>query len=353
MIQPCYVIAEAGVNHNGDAETALRLVDAAREAGADAVKFQTFRAEELASPIAITADYQKASGIMRQYEMLKALELTEAEFQRIAEHCRTVGIEFLSTPFHIEAADFLIALGVQRLKVPSGELTNLPFLSGLAEKGLPLILSTGMSSLDEVAEAVETIRHAGQASGADVKQDTLAKRLSILHCTSNYPADPKDSNLRAMQTMAEAFKVPVGYSDHTAGIEIAPLARALGAEILEKHFTLDRTLPGPDHAASLEPDALAEMITRIHAVDGILGDGIKAPVANEIAMRTAARRSIVLLEDAVIGTILTEAMLGLKRPGDGLAPKLLHEMAGERLCVAKQAGDVLRETDIIPRAHSE
>ena len=336
--QPCYIIAEAGVNHNGSLDRALELIDAAGAAGADAVKFQTFKASELVSPMAAAADYQKASGATHQYEMLKALELSPAEYERIAGHCQDVGIEFLSTPFDIDAADFLIGLGMRRLKVPSGELTNLPFLAALAARNLPLILSTGMGTLDEVGEAVRVVETAADTP--------LSGRLTVLHCTTNYPTAPDDVNLLAMQTMANAFDVPVGYSDHTTGVEVPPLARALGAEVLEKHFTLDRTLPGPDHAASLEPDELTEMVRQVRAVDAILGDGVKAPTASEIRIRTAARRSAVMLVDAPAGTVLDAAMLGLKRPGDGIAPQHLERALGQRLAVDKRSGEVLREADL-------
>jgi len=246
------VIAEAGVNHNGSEQMALRLVETAAEAGADAVKFQTFKAENLVAKGAVTADYQKKqTGSADQYSMLKSLELTEALHLKIFERCRDCGIEFMSTPFDLEAAEFLLSMGMARIKIPSGELTNLPFVEALSAFNKPMFLSTGMANLEEVSEAVEIIGKTRKEHGF---LDPIAEMLTLLHCTSNYPARNEDVNLRAMQTMAQELKLPVGYSDHTEGTLVSVAAVAMGASIIEKHFTLDRNLPGPDHQASLEPE---------------------------------------------------------------------------------------------------
>lgn len=240
--QPCYIIAEAGVNHNGSEDMAFALVDAAVAASADAVKFQTFKAEKLVTRQARKAAYQQVqTGEGDQFAMLKALELSDAAHRRLAAYCAEMGIEFLSTPFDEESADFLVGLGCRRLKIPSGELTNAPFLRYLAAKGLPLILSTGMADLREVAEAVALISRTREENGF---AEPLAEALTLLHCTSNYPTPLGDVNLRAMRTLADTFHLPVGYSDHTAGDFVAPIARALGAVVFEKHFTLDRALRG-------------------------------------------------------------------------------------------------------------
>lgn len=341
---PCYIIAEAGVNHNGSEELAYRLVDAAVTAGADAVKFQTFKAESLVTINAKKAAYQKKqTGAGEQFAMLKALELSYDAHRRLAGYCAEQEIEFLSTPFDEESANFLIGLGCQRLKIPSGELTNIPFLRFLATKGLPLILSTGMASLEEVAEAVMLIAAVREESGFN---EPLAERLSLLHCTSNYPTSLRDVNLRAMRTLAEEFHLPVGYSDHTAGTFVAPIARALGAVIFEKHFTLDRSLPGPDHAASLEPDELVQMVKAIRDTDTLLGRAEKLPTGPELEVRIAARRSVTLKRNVSAGVPLTEADLTLMRPGDGLPPSTLESLYSMRLVHDLQAGTTLHREDL-------
>jgi len=341
---PCYIIAEAGVNHNGSEDLAFKLVDAAVDAGADAVKFQTFKAEKLVTRQARKAAYQEVqTGEGDQFAMLKALELSEQVLHHLASYCAGKGIEFLSTPFDEESADFLIDLGCHRLKIPSGELTNTPFLRFLAAKGLPMILSTGMANLDEVAEAVTLIAGVREKQGF---VEPLSEILTLLHCTSNYPTPLADVNLRAMQTLAETFHLPVGYSDHTAGTFVAPIARALGAVVLEKHFTLDRAMPGPDHAASLEPDELAQMVRRIHDTDVLLGSPEKAPTGPELEVRIAARRSVTLAQDVAAGVVLTPAMLTLMRPGDGIPPAELEAVVGRTLRRAKQAGETLRQGDL-------
>ena len=341
---PCYIIAEAGVNHNGSEETAMHLVDAAVAAGADAVKFQTFKADKLVTTRAKKAAYQEAkTGTGNQHTMLKALELSDTAHRHLAAYCREREIEFLSTPFDEESADFLIELGCRRLKIPSGELTNTPFLHYLATKGLPMILSTGMATLDEVAEAVALIARVREQQGF---VEPLDEVLTLLHCTSSYPASLVDVNLRAMKTLRNAFNLPVGYSDHTAGIFLAPVARALGAVVFEKHFTLDRNLPGPDHVASIEPAELKQMVQAIHDTDVLLGSGEKRPSAQELGLRIAARRSVTLAMDLDAGVPLEHNMLTLMRPGDGIAPHELEQIIGRRLNTPMAQGDTLHWEDL-------
>ena len=327
----CFVIAEAGVNHNGDSVLARQLIDAAVASGADAVKFQTFSAERLVTRDAPQAEYQRRNiGVEEsQFAMLKRLELSPAMHRELLDYCALRGILFLSTPFEEESADFLDALGVPAFKIPSGEITNLPFLDHVARKGKPLIVSTGMSTLAEVEDAVTCIRAAGN------------KRLALLHCVSNYPAVAADINLRAMDTLRKRFDVPTGYSDHTDGIEIALAAVARGAEIIEKHFTLSRTLPGPDHKASLEPAELAALVAGIRRIEASLGDGIKRPVEAEKSTAAVARKSIVAKRDLPAGTILTREDLLIQRPGTGISPARLDAIVGRCTRSALRAGDVL------------
>jgi N,N'-diacetyllegionaminate synthase len=316
-----FVIAEAGVNHNGSLDLALQLVDAAKASGADAVKFQTFRADQLATRSAHKAPYQERTteDSESQFEMLQRLQLDASAHQRLIHHCRNVGIQFLSSPFDTQSADLLATMDVPLYKVPSGEITNLPFLQHLARKNRPLILSTGMSTLGEVEEAVQVLQVAG------------AIQLTLLHCVTEYPAPYADVNLRAMQTLKSAFGLPVGYSDHTSGIEIAIAAVALGAEVIEKHFTLDRSLPGPDHSASLEPGELRQMVTAIRHVEAALGTGIKAPAPSELPNMSVARKSVVASRTLPTGHQLAIGDLEIKRPGNGLAPKLLSTLIGRTL----------------------
>lgn len=316
---PCYIIAEAGVNHNGDLALAKELVGVAAKAGADAVKFQTFKADALVAVDAPKADYQKETTGPgeSQLEMLKSLELSREAHSELVKQCSESGIIFMSTPFDYESADFLCELGVAAIKIPSGEVTNLPLLEHVARKGKPIILSTGMSDFEEVEAAVGIVRSAG------------CDELVLLHCVSNYPADPADANLRAMETMAKAFGVPVGYSDHTVGIEVALGAVALGACVIEKHFTLDKTMAGPDHRASLEPGELKALVKGIRKVEASLGDGRKVPTESEADTAAAARRSLVAACEIVSGTKLTEEMVEIKRPGTGLPPSMLTEVVGK------------------------
>lgn len=320
MGEPCFVIAEAGVNHNGDPDRAHRMIEAAAAAGADCIKFQTFKADRLAAAGAPKARYQAANtgSDTSQVEMLRGLELSPEAHEALLEHCRDRGLLFLSTPFEAESADFLAGLGVLGLKLPSGEVTNLPFLRHVGALGLPLILSTGMSDLGEVAAAVQAVTEAGALS------------FALLHCVSNYPANPADSNLRAMETLGAAFRVPVGYSDHTLGVEVALAAVALGACIIEKHFTLDRTLPGPDHAASLEPAELAALVAGIRTVESALGDGVKRMRECERNTREVARKSLVASRDLVAGERIGDGDIAILRPGTGLPPDRRDMLVGRR-----------------------
>lgn len=330
---PCFVIAEAGVNHNGSCEMAHALVDVAAEAGADAVKFQTFKAERIVTPDAPKADYQlQTTGVSEsQYEMLRRLELSRELHQELMAYCQKKGILFMSTPFDDESADFLAELGIPVFKIASGEITNLPFLDHVARKRKPMIVSTGMAGLGEVETAVNTIEKAGNRS------------LALLHCVSNYPTDPADANLRAMHTMATAFGVPVGYSDHTLGIEVAIAAVALGACVIEKHITLDRNLPGPDHRVSVEPDELVSLVRAVRVVEAALGHGRKEPAASETKTAAVARKSLVAARDLPAGTRLTKELVSIKRPGTGQPPSMLPHLIGRVLRVDVQAGTILRD----------
>lgn len=317
---PVFVIAEAGVNHNGNLQRALQLVDAAAEAGADAVKFQTFRAEEVVSVSAPKAQYQigTTGAAESQLEMIKRLELSPEDHRAIVAHCNTRGILFLSTPFDFESAELLETLGVPAYKIGSGDITNWLFLEQIASKQKPIIISTGMSNLGEVEQAVSVLRRAG------------CSQLVILHCTSSYPAPPESVNLRAMQSMADAFHVPVGFSDHTKGMEASLAAVALGACVIEKHFTLDAKLPGPDHKASLEPDELGALVRSIRIVESMLGDGLKRSTLAEQDVKEVARRSIVARRTIASGTLITQDLLAFKRPGTGIPPSEYKKVVGRK-----------------------
>jgi N-acetylneuraminate synthase len=331
------IIAEAGVNHNGDCSRALALVEAAARAGADVCKFQSFRADRLATAAAAKAGYQQVttgSG-QSQLEMLRALELSEDDERRIAEACSTANITYMSTPFDADSATHLVKnIGVTTLKVGSGDLTNAPLLLHLARFRLPIILSTGMATLAEVEQALgviafgflrEATAHPTSADFSDILLDRdswpeLHGKVTLLHCTTEYPAAPHSINLRAMATLRSAFGLPVGFSDHSRGIHVAAAAVALGAAVIEKHLTLDRSLPGPDHQASIEPAELAAMIASIRDVELALGDGRKVPAAEEIVNRSVARRSLVVTSPVRSGERFSETNLGVKRPGDGIPP---------------------------------
>jgi N,N'-diacetyllegionaminate synthase len=315
-----FVIAEAGVNHNGDPAVARALVDVAAAAGADAVKFQTFRVDRLVTRRAAKAEYQQRTTgrDQSQYEMLARLELSPAQHEMLFAHCAAAGIEFMSTPFDPESARYLKRLGVRRLKISSGDVTNLPMLEVVGTLGLPVVLSTGMADMAEVEEAVATLRGAGTID------------LVVLQCVSNYPADPALTNLRVMDTFAHAFGTPVGLSDHSTGITVSIAAAARGAACIEKHFTLDRSLPGPDHQASLLPDELRALVTAIREVESALGDGVKRPAPSELPVRDVARKSLVAARDLPDGATLTREDLDVLRPGTGLSPARLPAVVGRR-----------------------
>ncbi len=330
-----FVIAEAGVNHNGSLELALELVSAAKACGADAVKFQTFEARSLVTRSAAKAAYQRApDDDDSQYAMLAALELDLAAWRRIHAHCRDIGIEFLSSPFDEGAVDVLDELGVRAFKVPSGEITNLPYLEHLGAKAKPVILSTGMAWLGEVEAAVRTLQAAG------------VRDLTLLHCVTEYPAPPEQINLRAMATLATAFGLPVGYSDHTAGSEIAVAAVALGAVVIEKHFTLDTSLPGPDHTASLDPASFAAMVRAIRSVELALGDGRKRPAACELPNLVVVRKSVVATRDVRAGETIVRGDVVVKRPGSGIAPGDLDRVLGRRAARDIAADEVIDWSDL-------
>jgi len=330
---PCFVIAEAGVNHNGDVELAHRLVDVAADSGADAVKFQTFDPERLVSPLAAKAAYQVANtgSSESQLEMLRRLVLPRESLAPLAAHASERGLLFLSTPFDEASADLLEGLGMAAFKVPSGEVTNHPLVAHVAAKGKPVLMSTGMSTLAEVAEAVQVVKENGDPP------------LALLHCVTSYPAAAAECNLRAIQTMKAAFGLPVGWSDHSEGIQVSLAAVAAGANLLEKHFTLDRGLPGPDHQASLEPDELAALVKSVREIESALGDGVKRPAASELPNAAVVRRSLHASRPLPAGHLLGAADLIALRPGTGLPPALRDRLVGRRLRVAVERGEMLAE----------
>jgi N-acetylneuraminate synthase len=352
-----YVIAEAGVNHNGSLELAKKLVDAAADAGADAVKFQTFKADRLASRFAEKAKYQQESTDAKesQLEMLRKLELTEASHDGLIPYCKKKGIEFLSTPFESDSLRLLVEkYDLPMIKVPSGEITNGPFLLEIAQTGKPAILSTGMSTLEEVKAALSvlafgymksstppSLKAFREAFASSRGQECLKKNVTVLHCTTEYPAPFDEVNLKAMLTMSEAFGLSVGYSDHTPGISIPVAAVALGATVIEKHFTLDRNLPGPDHKASLEPVELKAMITAIREVESSLGDGIKTPTRSEEKNIPIVRKSLVASMRIQKGETITAKHLTSKRPGTGLSPMRFWDLLGT------QANKLFSEDEVI------
>lgn len=326
------IIAEAGVNHNGSIELAYQLVDKAKEVGADIVKFQTAKSENVISRFAPKADYQKkttgADG--NQLDMVKKLVLPYDDFSKIKEYCNKIGIEFLSTPFDLESIDFLKELECRFWKIPSGEITNYPYLIKIAQTGMPIIMSTGMASLGEIRETVGLLRENG------------CGELFLLQCTTEYPAPLEDVNLRAMDTLRREFGCEVGYSDHTPGIEIPVAAVAMGAVIIEKHLTLDRDMEGPDHKASLEPDEFAHMVTAIRNVEKAMGSGEKRPAISELKNIDIARKSIVAAIDIDKGEVLTEDNITTKRPGNGISPMRWNDVIGTR-AIRKFSADELIE----------
>lgn len=319
-----YIIAEAGVNHNGDILLAYELIDEAKKAGADAVKFQTFKAENLASINAEMADYQKKNLIKEQsqFEMLKSLQIEYEDFYKLKHYCEENEIEFLSTPFDIDSLNFLVdELGVEKIKIPSGEIINHPFLKEVAKKNKDTILSTGMSNLSEIEEAINIFE----------EEEKFNKEVLILHCTTNYPTPYNEVNLNAMLTIKSAFKRSVGYSDHTLGIEVPIAATALGAKIIEKHFTLDKNMKGPDHKASLEPIELRKMIKSIRNIEYSLGNGIKKANESELRIMNEVRKSLVINRSMKKGEKIQESDLSTKRPSKGISPKYFDLVVGREL----------------------
>jgi N,N'-diacetyllegionaminate synthase len=331
MRERVFIIAEAGVNHNGSLILARKLVEEAARAGADAVKFQTFRAETLVSPETPKAAYQQQTTDAEesQFDMIRRLELSPAAHRELIEHCRKMGIQFLSSAFDLDSIDLLAELGLEIFKIPSGEITNLPYLLKVGNLRKPTILSTGMATMAEIAAAIKVLEEAGV--GRDM--------LTVLHCNTEYPTPMDDVNLRAMLSIGEEFGVKVGYSDHTLGGEVSIAAVALGASVIEKHFSLDSTLPGPDHRASLEPAGLQEMVTAIRHIEVALGDGIKRPSASERKNLPFVRKAIVAARDITEGETFDEASLTVKRPAKGLNPMLWDEIIGQRAKRAYRAGE--------------
>jgi N,N'-diacetyllegionaminate synthase len=328
------IIAEAGVNHNGSLDLAKKLVDAAAEAGADYVKFQTFKAETLVSKAAKKAAYQLQNtgpGDESQWAMLKKLELDEEKHRLLIDYCASKQIKFLSTAFDLQSIDLLHALGIDLFKIPSGEITNLPYLQKIGALGKPVIVSTGMATLGEIEAALEVLVNAG----------TAMEHITVLHCNTEYPTPMQDVNLRAMLGIKEAFKVQVGYSDHTLGIEVPIAAVALGAVCIEKHFTLDKTMEGPDHKASLEPHELKAMVAAIRNIEQALGHGVKKPSASESKNKVIARKSIHMAHPVPAGQVLSAADLIMKRPGHGISPMQLNEVLGKTTAIALQEDEML------------
>jgi N-acetylneuraminate synthase len=341
MSAPVFIIAEAGVNHNGSIDLALQLVDAAADTGADAVKFQTFRAKNLVTAQAPKAEYQLQNTEQQesQFEMLRKLELSETDHKRLIARCRERKIEFISTPFDHESLDLLVALRVQRIKIPSGELTNAPLLHRAARSGLPVILSTGMATLDEVKEALGVLAHGygtaetppGRAAfkaALAANAALLTNKVTLLHCTTEYPAPFEHTNLRAMDTLRDTTGLSSGLSDHTPGISVAIAAVARGASMIEKHMTLDKTLPGPDHQASLDPVEFTRMVTSIREVAAALGSPVKQPAPSELRNLAIVRKSIVAARPITSGELFTAENLTAKRPGGGLAPIRFWDLLG-------------------------
>ena len=330
------IIAEAGVNHNGDVAIAHKLVDVAAQSGADAVKFQTFDPALLVSDSAPKAEYQIANtgGAQNQRQMLEALALPHSAFKELADHAREAGILFLSTPFDERSADFLEELGCPAFKVASGEITNHRLLRVLAAKQRPLLMSTGMATMAEVADAVIVVRESGN------------RELALFHCVTNYPAQPKDCNLAAMDSMRTLFECPVGWSDHTDGIAVSVAAAAMGAELLEKHFTLDRNMEGPDHPASLEPDELAEMVRAVREAQSARGSAIKRPAPSELANISVVRRSLHAARNLGRGHALSAEDLVLLRPGGGIPAQEERRVIGRTLTRAVVAGERIEESDV-------
>lgn len=327
-----YIIAEAGVNHNGSLDLAKKLVDEAKKAGADCIKFQTFVAENIASKYAQKAEYQKkqTEANESQLQMLKRLELSFDDFSELSAYCQEKGIEFLSTGFDFDSIDYLNKLGMNTWKIPSGDITNLPYLVKIAKLNKDVILSTGMATISEVENAVSILKEYG------------AKSIVILHCTTEYPTPMEDVNLKAMITLENHFKLPVGYSDHTKGIEVPIAAVALNAQVIEKHFTLDKNMVGPDHKASLEPHELTAMVKAIRNIESAMGNGVKKPASSELKNIAIARKSIVAKKSILAGEIFSEDNLTTKRPGDGVSPMKWNELIGKRSKHSYEEDELIR-----------
>ena len=317
-MQKVLIIAEAGVNHNGDPKLAKKLIDIACDAGVDAVKFQTFQADDLVVKEAPKAEYQmkNMAGGKTQYEMLKKLELSKETHEELFDYCKKKGILFLSAPFDVKSVEYLHTLGVPMIKIPSGEITNYPYLKAVGQTGRPVILSTGMSDLEEVREALSVLRRWGSS------------KITVLHCNTEYPTPKEDVNLKAMKEMGEELALPFGYSDHTLGTEVALAAVAMGASIIEKHFTISKSMEGPDHKASLEPKQLKEMVEGIRKIEKALGNEKKVPSMSERKNISVARKSIVAACDIAKGELLTEENLTTKRPGTGISPMKWEQVIG-------------------------
>ena len=314
--EPCFIIAEAGVNHNGDTELAMQLIDAAKDAGADAVKFQTFKTENLLSKNIMVPKHVESKESL--FDTIRGLELSEEAHCMLSEYCKQKGIVFMSTPMDNNSVDLLEDIGVPVFKVASCDLDNLPLLKYISKTEKPIILSTGMGSISEVGEAIEVIKSNGNSD------------IILLHCVSAYPPKVEDVNLRAMETLGNAFKLTVGYSDHTIGINIPLAAVALGAKVIEKHFTLDRNMEGPDHAVSADPDDLERLVSGVREIEESFGTGVKVPSKDEIEMRRSFRKSIVAITDIKKGATIMPEMLSVKRPGTGISPKYFDFIAGRK-----------------------
>jgi N-acetylneuraminate synthase len=360
LTMPCLVIAEVGVNHNGSEKLAFQLIDAAKAAGADIVKFQTFKAKNLVTPAAKQAEYQIANTgrAESQLAMLSRLELSHESHYKLRQYCDEIGIEFLSTAFDHESLDFLVnKLGVKRLKIPSGEITNLPLVLAHAKSGLDMIVSTGMSTLAEIESVLGVIAF-GYISNDDAEpsnnafveayrsehgQRELRRKVTILHCTTEYPASLESINLNAIDTIANAFGLSVGYSDHSAGILVPAAAAAKKACMIEKHLTLDKTMHGPDHKASIEPEEFTAMVFAIRDVELMLGDGVKEPKSSEIKNISVARKSLVAAIDVAKGEVFHHGNLVVMRPGDGLSPANYWTYLGQKAKRSYKAGDLINE----------
>lgn len=334
MSDKVFIIAEAGVNHNGRVSIAKRLIDAAAASGADAVKFQTFTAENLVLENAPKAEYQKKQGVKEShFDMLKNLELDRPAHKDLIAHCRKKGIVFMSSPFDLDSIDLLEGLGIGIFKIPSGEITNLPYLKKIGALKKRIILSTGMANLGEIGAALDVLDKAG----------TGRKDITVMHCNTAYPTPAEDVNLRAMITIKKALDVDIGYSDHTQGIEVPIAAAALGAKAVEKHLTLDRSMKGPDHAASLEPDEFKHMVTAIRNIEKALGDGTKSPSASESKNIGVVRKSLVAMKDIKKGDIFSSENLTAKRPGGGISPMRYDELAGKKAKIDFKKGEMIKK----------